>query len=121
MAGSLQDFPGSESDRQHLRLLLARFWAAERLLAGEIANSLEVSEECAVLLARMRIDELIEGRRTSGEKLATSLAGESYCESCWALLTPETGTWARPAQELFAACVYCGQAAYSDDEWQDAA
>jgi len=121
MPGSLQDFPEDERDVKHLRLLLARLSASEQALADEIADSLEVSAECAALLARMRIDELIDARREAGAELATSRASESYCESCWALLTPETSPRTRPGNELFATCVYCGQAAYSDDEWQDAA
>jgi hypothetical protein len=119
MTGSLQDFPGNERAREHLQLLLARLWAAEHALAEEIAAGLEVSEECAIVLARMRIDELIEGRREAGAEIATSRTSESYCESCWALVASERAV--RPPNDLFTTCVYCGQAAHSDDEWQDAA
>ena len=121
MTGTLQDFPDASSDREHLQRLLSRLWAAEHALAEEIAGSLAVSEECALVLARMRIDELIESGRRADDELAEKRGDEFYCEQCWALLSPASSTPAVAAGEVFATCVYCGQPAYSEHEWQDAA
>ena len=118
---TLQDFPCTENDREHLELLLTRLAAAEHALAEEIRDSLEVSAECAALLARIRIDELIDARRQDGLEFTLVTGSESYCESCWALLTPGTPARVRPGNELFSRCAYCGQAVGVDDEWQEAA
>lgn len=121
MTGTLQDFPAASSDREHLQRLLSRLWAAEHALAEEISESLAVSEACALVLARMRIDELIESGRRADDELAETRRSESYCDKCWALLSPTTSARIAAADEVFATCVFCGQPAYSEHEWQDAA
>jgi hypothetical protein len=121
MKCALHGSPGEEGVRDHLQLLFARLRAAEDALAEEIADNLDVSEHCSLLLARMRIADLAVGRHKTGIELAPGQAGEYYCESCWALLTQETGAQLPRESELFATCVYCGQAVYSDHDWRDAA
>ena len=110
------------SDREHLQLLLARLWAAEHALATEIAEGLEISENAAQVLARMRIDEMVDGRRHEGDgDLVPGYRNESYCRRCWALVTPDTVRMTDHECALFDACILCGQAAYSGDDWGDAA
>lgn len=110
----------SSDDLAHLQLVLARLWAAEKALATEIAEGLEISENAAQVLARMRIDEMIDGRCGEGESdFVAGYRNESYCRQCWALVTPDPVPMAD--YELFDACTFCGQAAYSGDDWRDAA
>lgn len=110
---------GDPSDENaHLRLLLARLWAAEHALAIEIAAGLDVSKEAALVLARMRIEEVVVGGSGSGESEADRVHAHpnvSYCRRCWALLTPDTPL-VIGERELFETCSYCGQAAYSEEE-----
>lgn len=106
------DVPGnSSSDQEHVQLLLARLWAAEHALAADIAEDLHISKGAAQVLARMRIDEVIDGpREVADGDLVAGYPNESYCSKCWALISPDTA----PADfggELFESCAYCGQLA----------
>lgn len=112
----------SSKDRAHLQLLLARVWAAEHALAGEIAEGLKVSEKAALVLARMRIEEVIGG--SGGESDDDHVHGypnESYCRRCWALLTPDTPRVTDSEGDFFDTCIYCGRATHSEDEQEKAA
>lgn len=108
MTAALEESEPSH-DRAHLQLLLARLGAAEQALAEEIADHLEVSERAALILARMRIEDLADVRGCTDREFRSGHGGESYCEGCWALLTPatESPVAVRP-RELFGTCVYCG-------------
>jgi hypothetical protein len=112
----------SLSDQEHVQLLLARLWAAEHALAAEIAEDLHISGGVAQVLARMRIDEVIDGPCEAADgDLVAGYPNESYCSKCWALVTPDTAQAECGDDDLFKTCVYCGQAAWSEDEWQEAA
>lgn len=109
----------ASSDREHLQLLLARLAAATHALAEDVAASLEVSDQTALALARLRIDEVIGGRDDRYVDLLRANRNDSLCGRCRALLVPDTGGRADRDVELFEACMYCGQAANSDAEWKD--
>jgi hypothetical protein len=114
---------GPSNDRAHLQLLLARLWAAERALAGEIAEGLEVSENAALILARMRIEEVIggSGGGASDDDHVHGYPNESYCQRCWALLTPDTPRVTDSEGDFFDTCIYCGRPAHPEDEQEKAA
>lgn len=111
------------NDHAHLQLLFARLWAAEHALAEEIAEGLRVSDNAALVLARMRIEEVI-GRSGGGESDDDHVHGypnESYCRRCWALLTPDTPRVTDSEGDFFDTCIYCGRPAHSDDGQERAA
>lgn len=99
----------SSSDREHVALLLTRLRAAERSLAEEIAEGLEISEDAAFVLARMRIEETISSSGgADAEGVREGSREEHYCARCWALLTPGMPCLAGSGAEPFEHCVYCG-------------
>lgn len=99
------------NEREHVQLLLARLWAAEYALAVEIARDLGVSEAGAQVLARMRIEEVIDGAPEAPGDLVVGYPNESYCSKCWALVTPDTAQHFCSEGDLFESCVYCGRLA----------
>lgn len=122
MTAQHHDFAGDRStDRVHVELLLARLWAAKHALAAEIAQNLEISENAAQVLARIRIDEVIDSYDATDDDLVPAYPNESYCRQCWALVASEPARQAGCKCELFERCIYCGQPAHSDDEWEEAA
>ena len=115
--------PKPSDDREQVQLLLTRLRAAEHALATEIAEGLEVSEEAAFILARMRIEEVIgaSGRVEFDDDRVQSHPDERYCRRCWALLRPETPRVFDGEGDFFATCIYCARPTHSEDEEERAA